>query len=352
MSSKPTGSGSATSASKRPNSKKRGSKEGGSSHKTIKKPRITTASAATYSNKSNKSSNSDKKRDIVIKQDRQRRHADVVVEAKLIWNKLRLKTNTGKERRALMDELMPLIRGKANEITLQHDASRVVQAAIQFGTEKERRDILNELVAGAQHSSASTGNNNNLVELCKSQYAHFTVLKVIKYCHNDPLCVAVLVKALKGSMSKLAVHAVASRVIESLFKTLKPRQKAVLKQEFYGPHFSLFAADTLQQQDAVVPTLQSNIASAPDKKDQTLLFVKNLVDKGLDKSLYGYTYFQEILAEYIALAKSNEIRAMASSGADHVIHLLSTRAGTRAAAAFIAYGTAKDRKRILKSTSS
>lgn len=266
---------------------------------------------------------------------RQRRHADVVEEAKAIWNKLRLKTNTAKENRALMDELIPLIKGKANEIALQHDASRVVQAAIQFGTEKERLAIWKEL---CQESV--------VVELCKSQYANFVVLKIIKYCHNDDECVKLLVKAFKGNMAKLAVHAVASRVLEALFTTLTPKQTAVLKQEFYGPHFSLFAADLAP--DAPPPTLESNLALVPDKRDKTLDFVRNLINKGMEKSLYGYNFYQELLAEYIGVSKPTEIRALAAVAADNVVHLLSTRSGTRAAAALITYGTAKDRKRIMK----
>jgi pumilio family protein 6 len=266
-----------------------------------------------------------------------RKHADVVNEAKVIWNKLRLKTNTTAENRKLMDDLIPLIEGKANQIALQHDASRVVQAAVQFGTPAERKVILEELCE-------VTG---NLVEMSKSQYAHFCVLKVIKYCHTDPACVKLIVKAMKGNMAKLAAHAVASRVVESLFSNMTSKQTVMLKQEFYGPHFALFANDATLLSDN--PTLESNLALAPDKKDVTLDFVRKLVNKGVEKSLFGLTYFQKLFAEYVGVAPPVEIRALAATSADHAIHLLSTRSGTRVVAALTAYGTAKDRKRILKS---
>jgi pumilio family protein 6 len=270
---------------------------------------------------------------------RPRRHADVVNEAKAIWNKLRLKTNTAEENRKLMDQLMPLVKGKANEIALQHDASRVIQAAVQFGTAQERSDMLKEICKDA----------GNLLELTKSQYAHFAVIKFIKHCHNDEPCVKLITKAFKGNMAKLAVHAFGSRVLEALFTTLTPKQTAFLKQDFYGPHFALFAADTLQDKDSPVTTLESNLALAPEKKDKTLEFVRNLINKGMEKSLYGHSYFQELFAEYIAVTTPKEIRAMAAVAADNVIRLLSTRAGTRVAAALVAYGSAKDRKRIMKS---
>ena len=119
-----------------------------------------------------------------VRKDRQshRRHADVVSDAKVLWNKLRLKTNTPDENKALMDRVMELIRGKVNEIALQHDASRVVQAAIQFGNEEQRKEIMTELC------------DSSLPELAKIQYAHFCCLKLIKYCARDEASVKLIVK--------------------------------------------------------------------------------------------------------------------------------------------------------------
>jgi pumilio family protein 6 len=262
---------------------------------------------------------------------KQRRHSDVVEESKRLWNKLRVKTNTPEQTRALMDQLMPLIQNKVHEIALQHDASRIVQAAIQFGTSKEQQTILQEL-------------HPHLVELSKSQYAHFTVLKLIKYC-KDKESLEIIVKSFRGEIPKLAVHAVASRVIEALFLA-HPKQTAVLKQEFYGPHFSLFAT---QQQLQSIPTLQSNLVQESERKEQTLTFLRNLLHKCMEKQLYAYSYVQDLLAEYIEAASSLEIRSIAATAADHAIHLLSTRSGTRVVANLIAYGTPKDRKRIAKS---
>lgn len=340
----------------------------GPSHSTSSKKSKRTGSSS-HNNNSNHITNS-KGTSQPLKQ---RKHADVVTDGKRIWNQLRLKTNSPEQTRALVDELMPLVAGKAHELALQHDASRVVQAAIQFGSVNERRQILKELTAHKQQQSeGGVGNNNNnnsnsnscLVELSKSQYAHFVVLKAFKYCHTDKECTPMIVAAFKGHMTKLAVHATASRVVEALFQTYSPRETAVLKQEFYGPHFALFAADTLlqlekqQQLDGSPnqnqkkkqwPTLASNLALTPDKKDVTLEFVRNLVNKGMEKQLYGFTYFQELLLEYLEVVPPTEVRTVAGMAADHVIHLLSAKAGTKVAALLTAYGTVKDRKRIIKS---
>lgn len=338
------------SSSAAPKRKSSDSGKGGasSSHNIIsKKPKRSS------SNKSNNSHGGNKKSTAGVVVVKPRKHADIVADGKRIWNQLRLKTNTPDQTRALVDELMPLVAGKAAELALQHDASRVVQAAIQFGSKEERKQILKELCSHKQQETGgnSSNSNNCFVELSKSQYAHFVVLKVFKYCHQDKDCVPLIVGALKGSMAKLAVHATASRVVEALFQTFPPKDTAVLKQEFYGPHFALFAADTLQQLGSQhqAPTLASNLALTPEKKDVTLEIVRHLVNKGMEKQLYGFTYFQELLLEYLEVVPPTEVRAIANTAADHAIHLLSAKAGTKVAALLTAYGTVKDRKRIIKS---
>lgn len=126
---------------------------------------------------------SNKKR--ALKQSRQshRPHAEVVISAKELWNKLRVKTNTQKDIEVMMKEMMDLLKGKFNRVALQHDASRVVQASIQFGNNEQRFEIVKELCDAG-----------NIIELAKSQYSHFVVLKMIKYCNKDEKSINLLVK--------------------------------------------------------------------------------------------------------------------------------------------------------------
>ena len=328
------------------------------SHTSHKKSKLTSST--------NASANPPSKKD----RQSQRKHADIVVEGKRLWNQLRCKGNTIEQTRSLLDELMPLITGKVPEIALQHDASRVVQAAIQFGNTPERQQIVRELCAADGGKGNSSNSSNAIVELCKSQYAHFVVLKIIKYCsgsdghHSD--CMKQITSKLKGHMAKLAVHATASRVVQSLWEhlattTTHREQWATLKLDFYGPQFALFAPDTLQKlkQNAskegnkntavVVPTLSAILKLYPDQKDATLDFVKRLVYKGMEKQLYGLGYFHTLLLEYLQCSSTLEIRAVAGTASDHALHLLSGRAGTHVVALLASYGTAKDRKRLCKS---
>jgi len=276
-----------------------------------------------------------KKRALKHARQSRRPYFESVLKAKELWNKLRLKTNSSEMNKELMTELMSLLTGKFHRVAMQHDASRVVQAAIQFGDKDQRLIIVKELCE-----------SGNMVELAKVQYAHFVILKLIKYCYKDTENVKIIVKALTGHFSKLAVHAVGARVVELLFSMFPSKQTNQVKLEFYGPRFTLFK-DTAEINKT--PTLSSVIKSQPTGESAALEHILSIINKGIKKSLYSFAYFQQILCEYVTSASSNDVRSLAPSIVDHSIHLLTTRGGSRVVAECAAYGTPKDRKRILKS---
>mmetsp|Transcript_35671 Transcript_35671/g.42601 ORF Transcript_35671/g.42601 Transcript_35671/m.42601 type:complete len:624 (+) Transcript_35671:60-1931(+) len=293
------------------------------------------------SNKKDSSTESANSKKRALKHARQSRrpYFESVLQAKELWNKLRVKTNTPEDNKLIMKELMSLLTGKFQRVAMQHDASRVVQAAIQFGDDDQRSIIVNELCE-----------SGSMVELAKVQYAHFVILKLIKYCYKDATKIKLIVKAFKGHFSKLAVHAVGARVVELLFSMFPAKLTTQLKLEFYGPRFTLFTdAGEMQKTSSSHPTLSSVIKSQPLGEPAALEHVLSIINKGIKKSLYSFAYFQQILREYVTSASPNDVRSLASSIADHSIHLLSTKAGARVVAECTAYGTVKDRKKILKS---
>jgi len=283
---------------------------------------------------------SNKKRALKHARQSHRPHFDSVNSSKELWNKIRVKTNTPEENKEIMQKLMSSLTGKFHQVAMQHDASRVVQAAVQFGDNAQRFVIVKELCEAG-----------NIAELAKVQYAHFLVLKIIKCSHKDDRIVKLIIKSLKGQIAKLSVHAVGARVVELLFATFSPKSTAKLKLELYGPRFSLFT-DTMELGNTTAshPTLSSLIKSQPSAKPAALEFVlSSIINKGIDKGLYSFAYFQQILCEYVTTASPNSVRAFTPSIVDNSIHLLSTKAGARVVAECASYGTPKDRKRILRS---
>lgn len=290
-----------------------------------------------FDKKANEDTASNSKR--ALKQARQahRPHSETVVAAKELWNKLRLKTNTPEQIATMMKEMMDLLTGKFSQVALQHDASRVVQAAIQHGNKNQRKIIIKEICEGER-----------FIELAKSQYAHFVVLKMIKHSVKDDESIRLIVKTLKGHITKLAVHAVGARVVELLFATFPAKTTTKLKFEFYGPRFGLFNDGELASKVSN-PTIHHIIKSQPDGKEAALESLMAIVNKGIEKGLFSFAYFQQIICEYVTAASPNEVRSICSSLVDHSIHLISTKAGSRVVAECASYGTPKDRKRIMKS---
>jgi len=237
---------------------------------------------------------------------------------------------------------------------MQHDASRCVQGVLQFGTEEQRREVVVELCDGKVNEK---NQSFNLAELCKSQYAHFVALKMIKYCARDEACVKLIVKSLKKQMIKLVVHSVGSRVVELLFATFPTKSTASLKLELYGPQYALFASDMPPPKEGknknnnapALPTLAAFIETHPDKLESTLTHLQTILQKGLDKSLTGFAYFHSLLLDYSSIASPNDVRSfLAPALAEHSLHLLSTRAGTKVVCECVAYGNVKDRKKMIK----
>ena len=132
-------------------------------------------------NEDKKISSANKKRALMHERQSHRRHYEEVRKAKEIWNKLREKNIEKSEMNGMVNELMILFKGKMKEVVLKHDASRIVQALIQFGSTEQRKSILNEL-------------SEAIPEMSKIQYAHFVVLKLIKYCARDDVNRRLIVK--------------------------------------------------------------------------------------------------------------------------------------------------------------
>lgn len=159
-------------------------------------------------------------------------------------------------------------------------------------------------------------------------------------------------------MTKLAIHSVGSRVVELLFATFPTKSTVPLKLELYGPQYALFASVTPPpistggkntSSAPALPTLSAFIESNPDKLEPTKEHLQKLLQKGLDKSLTGFAYFHSLLLDYTSIAAPNDVRSFLTPAlSEHALHLLSTRAGTKVVCDCIAYGSVKDRKKMIK----
>ena len=80
-----------------------------------------------------------------------------------------------------------------------HDTCRVIECLVQYGNERHRTGVFNEL-------------KESLVELSKSKYARFMIKKLLLYCDKDQK--EIIINSFIGKVVKLIKHSV------SYFNTL------------------------------------------------------------------------------------------------------------------------------------
>jgi pumilio homology domain family member 6 len=143
-----------------------------------------------------------KKKELKVQRASAKPNFELVNNMKGMWNKVRDRTTSDEERNTLVSKMVDHISGNVLQVTLRHDASRMTQCILQYGTDAQRLKILGELLEKA-------------AEIAKTPYGHFTILKAISYCTGAPeqrkICAAI-----KGHFVALGTNVVGARTCESL----------------------------------------------------------------------------------------------------------------------------------------
>ncbi|KAI8824031.1 armadillo-type protein [Fimicolochytrium jonesii] len=257
-------------------------------------------------------------------------NAPLIQNAKAIWEKLRQKKITAKERKEQMAELMTLIEGKVKDIIFKHDASRIIQCALKYGNQSQRDAIAKEL-------------EGHYTELSKSTYGRFIISKILNYC--SPQYRALVVKDFYGKIRKLVRHKEAAVILEEAYVMSNAQQRSRLLEEFYGPEFALW-------KNAGGHTIESLIADNPVKKDSVVRHLREVLNSVLEKGFTNIghlTIVHRALLEYLTFAEEKHIKDMIELLKDHLVQILHTREGARVAQLCLLHATPKDRKLIVKS---
>ncbi|EQC36321.1 hypothetical protein SDRG_06426 [Saprolegnia diclina VS20] len=311
---------------------------GGASDKAAKKPKFDKKDGKSTEKKPfvkkpfNKDGKSSKEPiDYKLQRKMNRPHYEVVKRAKEIWNIIRERNVEKPKRTALCDELYGLVQGKIYDVAAKHDASRVIQSLLKFGSPAQRSGAVKEL-------------QPYILELSKMQYGYFLVQKMLKYGGKDDR--ALIVKEMTGHVVKLGTHNVAANILEAAHEYLQPRQLSGLKLEFYGKEFALFKGE--YEAKGAKKTLADIVAQSPSKKEEILLHVADILNKMIDKQLLGMSYVQSLLLEYMTVASADQVNAMVPNVRDAAVALLATRNGAKVVTMTLALGNPKDRKRVIK----
>lgn len=265
--------------------------------------------------------------------------ADEVHRTKKLWEKLRRKSHVPKEeRQQLVDELYDIITGRIKDFVLKHDAVRAVQTAIKYSTPAQRKQIAKEL-------------QGTYVLLAESRYAKFLIGKLL--VQNDDEIRDLIIPEFYGKVRKLIHHPEASWILDDVYRGAATKaQKANLLREWYGPEFALFKPGANAEPSA---ELSKILADEPTKRATTMKYLFEMINGLIQKKLTGFTMLHdamlqcflnlkpesEELKEFVEVVKEDE-------NGDLLKNMAFTESGARLVCLLMAYGTAKDRKQILK----
>ncbi|KAF6752057.1 armadillo-type protein [Ephemerocybe angulata] len=272
----------------------------------------------------------------VLQQERKaaKPHSDLLVEAKKIWSLVRQKNIAPAERQKHVKALMKVIRGKVKDIVFKHDASRIVQSIVKYGGQPERDEIALEL-------------QGKFRELAQNKYSKvipgYELIR-LSSAHRQSILLE-----LQPQVMKLLLHREATAVLADAFELYaNAYERSILLREFYGKEATLFTglAGFLEGVDVerrrrVLVALKENLTT-----------VFNNPDKGAITHAIVHRALWEYLAALLDLpdeAEQEKLRREIFEIAQDVLaEMVHTRDGSRVVREFLAYGTAKDRKQILK----
>eukprot|EP01041_Mallomonas_annulata_P002566 gene2567-5009_t len=271
-----------------------------------------------------------KKQDIKKERQATKPNFKLVENLKLSWNQARLKVITPKERSLVIQNMVKQITGHVLQVTLRHDASRAVQSILQFGNPEERKKVFEELLT-------------NIIDICKTPYGHFAVLKAISYCtesHEQKK----LVTALSNRFVSLAGHSIGARTVESILTLLPPKLTKPLRAEFYGKKFTLLL-------DEIPKDLSTLLEKMPSKRSSILDHMRDIVQRFVQKGLLDFRYVHQVLWEYTKeiIDDTPRMTDLTNQLLDATPRLMSTKPGVRTCCHMITFIGAKERKRIMKS---
>ncbi|KAI0368550.1 ARM repeat-containing protein [Pilatotrama ljubarskyi] len=274
-------------------------------------------------------------------------HSALLTEAKRAWTLARQKNLSKEERTKHINALMDIIRGKVKDIVFKHDASRIVQTVVKYGGQKERNEIAEEL-------------KGKYRELAQSKYSKFLITKLIRFC---PAYRAQILREFQGHVLRMLLHREASSVLADAFELYtNAYERSLLLRDFYGKEASLFTvtAGSDEEKERSKKGLRGLMEGLEgDRRKRVLASLKeNLVTifNNPDKGAVAHAIVHRATWEYLAAVAEIEDEAEAEklrreifeTCQDVLAEMVHTKDGSRVVREFIAWGTAKDRKHIVK----
>lgn len=263
-------------------------------------------------------------------------NADAFARSKKIWERLRLQSHVPlPERKKLIAELFEIITGRIKDFVLKHDASRVIQTALKYGNLEQRKMIAREL-------------KGTYCELAQSKFAKHAIGKIL--VHGDDEIRDIVIPEFYGNVRKLIKHPEAAWILDDVYRgAATSQQKAILLREWYGAEFAIFKST-----EKVTSDLTEMFKIFPEKKTTILRYLFELINQLIQKKTTGFTMLHDAMLQYYVNVRGTDTATeflevvKGDEEGDLLKNLAFTKSGARLVSLFLAYGSAKDRKQLLK----
>jgi Pumilio-family RNA binding repeat len=215
-----------------------------------------------------------------LKLERRNAHpaAEIINRLVIYYNELRERSTTPARRAELCNEIMSRIDGRAEEICMRHDTTRVLQLVFKFGSLAQRSALFAEL-------------SSRVLNLTKEKYGHQTVEHMLRHGSLD--IKEAIAAELKGHIAQLCTHARGSLVLEEGFtRGWSPATCWGLYQELYGKEFVHFKSEAKER------NLGALLRAAPEKRKSVLDAAHFSLARMADKGLMSTYVAQRLLCEY------------------------------------------------------
>ena len=283
-------------------------------------------------NKKSKSESRQEAKKVKLERQSHRPHNDLVQTAKRLWEKVRRRDLPAAERAGPLKELFALLNGKFKEIIVKHDASRMIQTCVKYGSPEQRLQIATEL-------------KGTYADISKSRYGKHIVKRLLQYC---PSVRKSIVSEFRGQVGKLIRHADASSVLEEIYSEYaNGRDRNALLLEFYGPEYVLFQK---RSENEPIPSLSEILSQAPvEKREKVLKYLREALDGLINKGSLQHTLIHRLMLEYVQNEETTKLQDWISTFEGQLVEILHTFEGARVVSKCLAVATAKQRKNIIKS---
>ncbi|KAJ1292840.1 hypothetical protein BS78_01G020800 [Paspalum vaginatum] len=281
-----------------------------------------------------------------------------------LWEKMRCHDVSKEERSKLVSEAIRKMDGKYMDIVGSHVTARVLQTCVKWCSQSERDAIFDAL-------------QPHLLTLSRKKYAVFLVKKLIELATKKQF--SSFISSLHGHVFKLLSHTVGAAVVDYAFLRATQPQKRQLLLELYSTELQLFKDLTVQSSFSLLET----ISKLELQKSSVLQYMTIVIQKILEKGNVEYSIVHTAILEYFTIADKtsasdviHQLIPLLTQGASImdgdeqsidpelpkktkakkkrsseplIVRIMRTREGLKLGISCLKHGSAKERKKIIKS---